>query len=135
MATAASVHDAMKAGSEVVKQSDNPKLSGLLYPILQALDEEYLSVDIQYGGVDQRKIFMFTKPVTSSPIHMMKANVRMPCTPKAFLRYLEMDVRCLWDDLFLVGQVGRHLDASTHLSISRPAAQCSRKGVVATAWP
>ena len=26
---------------------------------IQALDEEYLGVDAQFGGVDQRKIFMF----------------------------------------------------------------------------
>lgn len=61
MATFASVHDAKKASSEVVKQSDNPKLSGLIYPLMQALDEEYLKVDIQYGGVDQRKILMFAR--------------------------------------------------------------------------
>jgi tyrosyl-tRNA synthetase len=36
-------------------------MSSLLYPILQALDEEYLGVDIQFGGVDQRKIFTFAR--------------------------------------------------------------------------
>ncbi|KAG8879833.1 hypothetical protein FRB97_001364 [Tulasnella sp. 331] len=50
-------HDAKKAGAEVVKQVGNPLLSGLLYPGLQALDEQYLGVDFQFGGVDQRKIF------------------------------------------------------------------------------
>ncbi len=54
-------HDAKRAGAEVVKQVDNPKLSGLLYPGLQALDEEYLGVDAQFGGVDQRKIFMLAR--------------------------------------------------------------------------
>lgn len=28
---------------------------------VQALDEEYLKVDAQFGGVDQRKIFMFAE--------------------------------------------------------------------------
>ncbi|KAJ2637172.1 Tyrosine--tRNA ligase cytoplasmic, partial [Coemansia sp. RSA 1694] len=41
----------------VVKQVSAPLLSGLLYPGMQALDEEYLGVDAQFGGVDQRKIF------------------------------------------------------------------------------
>lgn len=50
-------HDAKKAGAEVVKQISNPLLSGLLYPGLQALDEQYLKVDAQFGGIDQRKIF------------------------------------------------------------------------------
>jgi tyrosyl-tRNA synthetase len=56
-----STKDAQKAGAEVVKQTDNPRMSGLLYPILQALDEEHLKVDAQFGGVDQRKIFMFAR--------------------------------------------------------------------------
>jgi len=54
-------HDARKAGAEVVKQVDHPLLSGLLYPGLQALDEEYLKCDAQFGGVDQRKIFTFSE--------------------------------------------------------------------------
>lgn len=49
------------AGAEVVKQASSPLMSSLLYPILQALDEEYLKVDVQFGGVDQRKIFMFAR--------------------------------------------------------------------------
>ncbi|KAJ3262612.1 hypothetical protein HK103_000141 [Boothiomyces macroporosus] len=56
-----SVRDAKKAGAEVVKQVDSPLLSGLIYPLLQALDEEYLDVDCQFGGVDQRKIFTFAE--------------------------------------------------------------------------
>ena len=54
-------HDARKAGAEVVKQAANPLLSGLLYPGLQALDEHYLDVDVQFGGLDQRKIFFFAE--------------------------------------------------------------------------
>lgn len=50
--------DAKHSGADVVKQSDNPKLNGLIYPLLQALDEEYLDVDAETSGVDQRKIFM-----------------------------------------------------------------------------
>jgi tyrosyl-tRNA synthetase len=55
------LNEAKHAGAEVVKQSDNPTMTGLLYPGLQALDEEYLDVDIQSGGIDQRKIFMFAR--------------------------------------------------------------------------
>lgn len=50
---------AQKAGAEVVKQTADPFLGGLCYPLMQALDEEYLGVDAQFGGVDQRKIFTF----------------------------------------------------------------------------
>lgn len=48
-----SERDAKKAGAEVVKQNETVQLSSLLYPGLQALDEEYLDVDFQFGGVDQ----------------------------------------------------------------------------------
>lgn len=54
-------HDAKKAGAEVIKQVASPLISGLLYPGLQALDEQYLKVDAQFGGVDQRKIFTFAE--------------------------------------------------------------------------
>ena len=57
LSTLITEHDAKKAGAEVVKQVEHPLLSGLLYPGLQALDEEYLKIDAQFGGVDQRKIF------------------------------------------------------------------------------
>lgn len=49
-------HDALRAGAEVVKQVASPLLSGLLYPGLQALDEQYLDVDFQFGGVDQVRL-------------------------------------------------------------------------------
>ena len=57
MCSLVSEHDARKASSEVVKQSANPPLSGLIYAVLQVLDEEYLGVDVQFGGMDQRKLF------------------------------------------------------------------------------
>ena len=61
LSTFSTIHDAKKASSDVVKQEENPKLAGLIYPLMQALDEEYLDVDIQYGGLDQRKIMMFAR--------------------------------------------------------------------------
>ncbi|KAF5632015.1 tyrosyl-tRNA synthetase [Fusarium sp. NRRL 52700] len=53
------VSQLIKAGSEVVKQGENPTLSSVEYPIWQSLDEEYLDVDAELGGVDQRKLFTF----------------------------------------------------------------------------
>jgi len=61
ISTLASVRDCTRAASDVVKMGDNPKLSGLIYPILQAIDEEYLDVDIQMGAIDQRKILVFAR--------------------------------------------------------------------------
>jgi len=59
LSTLVTEHDAKKAGAQVVKQVESPLLSGLLYPLLQGLDEHYLGIDCQFGGVDQRKIFTF----------------------------------------------------------------------------
>ncbi|MFH1073085.1 MAG: tyrosine--tRNA ligase [Nanoarchaeota archaeon] len=81
LATFATQHDAKKAGSEVVKQSDNPRLSGLIYPLMQALDEEYLEVDIQYGGVDQRKILMFAREYLPKIGYRRRVEVMTPMIP------------------------------------------------------
>ncbi|WPK24033.1 hypothetical protein PUMCH_001287 [Australozyma saopauloensis] len=56
-----SQNDAKRAGADVVKQVANPLLSGLIYPLMQALDEQFLDVDAQFGGVDQRKIFVLAE--------------------------------------------------------------------------
>ncbi|KAJ3109719.1 Tyrosine--tRNA ligase, cytoplasmic [Phlyctochytrium bullatum] len=68
-------HDAKKAGAEVVKQVESPLMSGLVYPLLQALDEEYLGVDAQFGGVDQRKIFTFAEKYLPSLGYKKRAHL------------------------------------------------------------
>lgn len=55
------IDSAQKGGAEVVKQTANPALSGLAYPLLQVLDEVYLEADAELGGQDQRKIFMLSR--------------------------------------------------------------------------
>lgn len=81
MATVASVHDCNKAASEVVKMGKNPRLAGLIYPIMQALDEQYLNVDIQYGGVDQRKIFMFARENLPKIGYQRRIEIMTPMIP------------------------------------------------------
>ena len=61
MSSFTSVHSANKAASDVVKLGKNPKLSGLIYPLMQAVDEQYLEVDAQLGGTDQRKIMVLAR--------------------------------------------------------------------------
>ena len=81
MSTIASVRECKKASSDVVKQSENPRLSGLVYPIMQALDEEYLKVDIQYGGIDQRKILMFAREYLPKAGYRARVEVMTPLIP------------------------------------------------------
>ncbi len=60
LSTYATVARATRAASEVTRMK-NPKVSELIYPIMQALDEEYLDVDAQIGGIDQRHIMAFAR--------------------------------------------------------------------------
>lgn len=76
-----SEHDAKKAGAEVVKQSGNPLISGLLYPGLQALDEHYLNCDAQFGGIDQRKIFMFAEEYLPKLGYTKRSHLMNPMVP------------------------------------------------------
>lgn len=81
LASITSERDAKKAGAEVVKQTENAPLSGLLYPLMQALDEQYLDVDVQFGGVDQRKIFALAKDVLPKLGYKERAHLMNPMVP------------------------------------------------------
>lgn len=81
LCTLVTLHDAQKAGSEVVKQVQNATISGLVYPLMQALDEQYLGVDAQFGGVDQRKIFTLAKDVLPKINYKQRAHLMNPLIP------------------------------------------------------
>ena len=81
LASLVTEHDARKAGAEVVKQVQHPLLSGLLYPGLQALDEQYLDCDAQFGGVDQRKIFTYAEKYLPALGYKKRAHLMNPMVP------------------------------------------------------
>ncbi len=107
LASVVTEHDARKAGAEVVKQVEDPLLSGLIYPGLQALDEhvllhrkqhcnispthvrmmslffliQYLGVDAQFGGVDQRKIFTYARKYLPKLGYEKRAHLMNPMVP------------------------------------------------------
>ncbi|UNI20900.1 Tyrosine--tRNA ligase [Purpureocillium takamizusanense] len=81
MSSLISEHDAKRAGAEIVKQTDNAPLSGLLYPILQVLDEQYLDVDAQFGGLDQRKLFIAAKDWLPKIGYRERAHIMNPMVP------------------------------------------------------
>jgi len=80
------VRNATKAASDVVKMGDNPKLSGLIYPLMQALDEVYLDVDIQLGAKDQRKILVLAREFLPKIGHKRNVEIMTP-----FIRGLTQD--------------------------------------------
>ncbi|MEM3154928.1 MAG: tyrosine--tRNA ligase [Candidatus Woesearchaeota archaeon] len=81
MATYATVHDCTKAASEVVKMGESPKLSGLIYPIMQCIDEEYLGADVQCGGLDQRKILVFARENLPKIGYRSRIEIMTPLIP------------------------------------------------------
>ncbi len=81
LSTIVTEHDAKKAGAEVVKQVDNATLSGLLYPLMQTLDEQHLGVDAQFGGVDQRKIFALAQESLPKVGYKARAHLMNPMVP------------------------------------------------------
>ncbi|KAF6819377.1 tyrosyl-trna synthetase [Colletotrichum plurivorum] len=81
MSSLISERDAKKAGAEVVKQSDNAPMSGLLYPVLQVCDEEHLGVDAQFGGMDQRKLFAAATEWLPKVGYKVRAHLLNPMVP------------------------------------------------------
>lgn len=70
-----------RAAAEVVRFGNEPKLSGFIYPIMQALDEQYLNVDCQYGGIDQRKILMFARENLPKIGYKQRIEIMTPMLP------------------------------------------------------
>lgn len=81
LSTLSGVKESMRAASEVVKLGDHPKLGGLIYPIMQSLDEEYLNVDAQLGGMDQRKIFVFAREFLPKIGYKSRIEIMHPIIP------------------------------------------------------
>ena len=51
---------AKRAMAEIAR-GDHAKVSQMVYPLMQALDIEYLDVDLAVGGLDQRKVHMLAR--------------------------------------------------------------------------
>ena len=54
-----------RAASTVCRMT-NPKVSELIYPLMQNIDFVYLEVDIAYGGIDQRHVYMLGRKYLES---------------------------------------------------------------------
>ena len=61
--------DAAKDAGPEVKSASGPSLAALLYPGLQALDEQYLGIDFAFGGPDQVNYFYHYFASKPSPSH------------------------------------------------------------------
>ncbi len=61
MAKETTINRGTRAMSEVARDADNPYISQIIYPLMQALDIEYLDLDLAVAGIDQRKIHMLAR--------------------------------------------------------------------------
>jgi tyrosyl-tRNA synthetase len=52
---------AKRSMDEVSRSADNPMVSQMIYPLMQAVDIAMLNVDVAVGGIDQRKIHMLAR--------------------------------------------------------------------------
>ncbi len=52
---------AKRSMDEVSRSADNPRVSQMVYPLMQAVDIALLGVDVAVGGIDQRKIHMLAR--------------------------------------------------------------------------
>ncbi|MDG6242897.1 MAG: tyrosine--tRNA ligase [Methanolobus sp.] len=57
---------ATRSMDEVGRKMDDPMVSQMVYPIMQAIDIAMLGVDVAVGGIDQRKIHMLAREGLSS---------------------------------------------------------------------
>jgi len=61
LARSTTLNRARRSMDEVSRDAENPKVSQMIYPIMQALDIAHLGVDVAVGGIDQRKIHMMAR--------------------------------------------------------------------------
>ncbi|MFQ6119421.1 MAG: tyrosine--tRNA ligase [Methanosarcinales archaeon] len=52
---------ARRSMDEVSRSAENPMVSQMIYPLMQAMDIATLNIDLAVGGIDQRKIHMLAR--------------------------------------------------------------------------
>jgi tyrosyl-tRNA synthetase len=61
MARNTTLNRARRSMDEVSRSAENPMVSQMIYPLMQAIDIADLKVDLAVGGIDQRKIHMLAR--------------------------------------------------------------------------
>lgn len=77
MASSISVKRAKRAAREVCRMS-KPKVSELIYPIMQSLDQEALDVDISLAGIENRHAYMLGRDYLDKLGYESKVEVYTP---------------------------------------------------------
>lgn len=61
LARITTLNRAKRSMDEVSRRKEDPMVSQMIYPLMQALDIAHLGVDLAVGGIDQRKIHMLAR--------------------------------------------------------------------------
>jgi tyrosyl-tRNA synthetase len=61
LARGTTLNRARRSMDEVSRDAENPYVSQMVYPLMQAVDIAMLDVDVAVGGIDQRKIHMLAR--------------------------------------------------------------------------
>lgn len=61
MACDTTLNRAKRSMDEVSRDAEDPHVSQMIYPLMQAMDIASLGVDVAMGGIDQRKIHMIAR--------------------------------------------------------------------------
>jgi len=61
MARITTINRARRSMDEVSRRKEDPMVSQMIYPLMQALDIAHLRIDVAVGGMDQRKIHMLAR--------------------------------------------------------------------------
>lgn len=61
LSRAVTLNRAKRSMDEVGRAMDDPTVSQMVYPLMQAIDIAMLEVDVAVGGIDQRKIHMLAR--------------------------------------------------------------------------
>ncbi|HIP57708.1 MAG TPA: tyrosine--tRNA ligase [Archaeoglobus profundus] len=61
MARITTLNRARRSMDEISRRKEDPMVSQMIYPLMQAIDIAYLGVDVAIGGMDQRKIHMLAR--------------------------------------------------------------------------
>lgn len=81
VSTNVSIKELIDAGSDIFEHDDNPKLSKLIYPLMQVLDETTLEANIQIGDTTQKKIFELSQHMLENLNYDKGAYILMPTIP------------------------------------------------------
>jgi len=77
LALETTLNRAQRAMAEIQK-GETPKVSHVIYPLMQALDIEYLDLDLAVGGLDQRKVHMLAREELPSLGYAVRPAIHTP---------------------------------------------------------